>query len=275
MARKKTPTARVDVKARISGRLRAIRLELFGDHGGPELARRLRLPARTWYNYESGVTVPAEVLLGFIDQTGADPLWLLNGEGPRYRSSSPPIDEPSPLAGRELTPEGLIRRSLQILAEQRRDDTDSDAPTSALQVSGHLAIAIIPLSHLCGHRLDPVVPVGQVSVDRRWVPHVASTIATRLEDEAMTPILPERSIVAIDRSPADPLALSGRIVAACINGKAMIRWLEVSGHHIILRPNLPAREHPLVPIDLSVGARDWFLGSVVWSWSRFGPMADS
>jgi steroid delta-isomerase-like uncharacterized protein len=69
----------------LCARLRAIREELFGEHGGPELARRLNLPARTWYNYETGVTVPAEILLDFIEQTGADPHWLLAGEGPKYR----------------------------------------------------------------------------------------------------------------------------------------------------------------------------------------------
>ena len=78
------------VKASISRRLREIRQELFGEHGGPELARRLNLPARTWYNYETGVSVPAEVLPAFIEQTGADPLWVLTGEGSKYRRSDGP-----------------------------------------------------------------------------------------------------------------------------------------------------------------------------------------
>ena len=79
MARKKTTKVRINIKASLSRRLREIRQEIFGEHGGPELARRLNLPARTWYNYETGVTVPAEVLLSFIDQTSANPTWLLSG----------------------------------------------------------------------------------------------------------------------------------------------------------------------------------------------------
>ena len=98
MARKKTSKIRVNVKASLSRRLREIRQEIFGDHGGPELARRLGLPARTWYNYETGVTVPAEVLLGFIEQTGANPIWLLTGEGsrvsPHYRRAAAFAVEP-------------------------------------------------------------------------------------------------------------------------------------------------------------------------------------
>src|ERR1700753_4189515 len=88
VARKKTGRVRVNVKAFLSSRLREVRQELFGEHGGPELARRLDLPARTWYNYETGVTVPAEVLLAFIEQTGASSTWLLNGEGPKYRGAN-------------------------------------------------------------------------------------------------------------------------------------------------------------------------------------------
>ncbi len=81
----KASPAQLKVKTEIARRIRDIREELFGVHGGPELARRLNLPARTWYNYETGVTVPAEVLLGFVEATGADPWWVLAGEGPKYR----------------------------------------------------------------------------------------------------------------------------------------------------------------------------------------------
>jgi hypothetical protein len=73
-------------KAAIAGRLRLIRSEIFGEHGGPELADRLGLPFRTWLNYESGVTIPGEVLLRFLEVTDSEPLWLLGGEGPKYRT---------------------------------------------------------------------------------------------------------------------------------------------------------------------------------------------
>ena len=110
VARKKTPPIRANVKALISSRLRLIRQELFGEHGGPELARRLNLPARTWYNYETGVTVPAEVLLSFIDQTGTNPIWLLSGEGSEVSTGrgrvqpreddAPGVDPPGPREAR-------------------------------------------------------------------------------------------------------------------------------------------------------------------------------
>jgi hypothetical protein len=76
-------------KAAIAGRLRLIRLEIFGKHGGPGLADQLQLPFRTWLNYETGVTIPGEVLLEFLEITGTEPLWLLRGEGRRFRAPTP------------------------------------------------------------------------------------------------------------------------------------------------------------------------------------------
>ena len=63
----------------------------------------LGLPARTWLNYEGGVTMPATVLLSFLDLTGADPHWLLTGQGLRYLE---PYGGPR---GRGAAPERLLR----------------------------------------------------------------------------------------------------------------------------------------------------------------------
>jgi hypothetical protein len=78
-------------------RLRQIRVELYGEDGGPMLAEALHLPFRTWLNYEAGVTAPALVVLRFIVLTGACPHWLLTGEPPRYRQMGRGL-WPNPLA---------------------------------------------------------------------------------------------------------------------------------------------------------------------------------
>ena len=68
MARRKTLPESVRAKYALAERLGFLRSEMFGERGGPELARQLGLPVRTWYNYESGVTVPAEVILKIIER---------------------------------------------------------------------------------------------------------------------------------------------------------------------------------------------------------------
>jgi hypothetical protein len=73
-----------DRREGIARRLREIRQDLFGKSGGPEVARQLGLPARTWYGYETGATVPAEVLLALIELTGANPMYVLFGKEPKY-----------------------------------------------------------------------------------------------------------------------------------------------------------------------------------------------
>ena len=86
----------------------------------------------------------------------------------------------------------------------------------------------------------------------------------------MHPILPAGSIVAVDRSVTDPAKLHGQIVAACPEGVPMIRWLDVHGRHIILRPNHNVgRDYPLIPVEFDAQAQV-IIGQVVWSWSRFG-----
>jgi hypothetical protein len=72
----------------LARRLREVRLQMYGEHGGPRLAEALELPARTWAHYESGVTFPGLVLLRFIEVTGVEPHWLLTGEGPRALAGS-------------------------------------------------------------------------------------------------------------------------------------------------------------------------------------------
>jgi hypothetical protein len=264
VARKKTPKVRVNVKASLSRRLREIRQELFGDHGGPELARRLNLPARTWYNYETGVTVPAEVLLGFIEQTGANPIYLISGEGSKFRRSS---DE---RLLSELTPVELIRRGLEKL-ERSMSEVVIVAPENlpAEVASNFTAVSLFPLAEIGKSTPDPSHIEGYVMAYRQWLPNPAQTIGVRMVDDSMHPILPAGSIAAIDRSMTNPNQLHGRIVAACPEGTPMIRWLELSGRHVILRPNFQGREFPLVPIDPEDTDTGFIIGQVVWSWSRF------
>jgi hypothetical protein len=73
-----------DVQEDLGRRVCEIRTELFGEDGGPILADVLNLPSRTWMHYECGVTIPAHVILIFIEVSGTNPHWLLTGRGNKY-----------------------------------------------------------------------------------------------------------------------------------------------------------------------------------------------
>jgi len=70
----------------LAERVREMREELFGEQGAAALADALQLTERTWKNYESGVTIPAVVILQFIEVCGVNPDWLRSGRGRKYTS---------------------------------------------------------------------------------------------------------------------------------------------------------------------------------------------
>jgi hypothetical protein len=72
----------------LTRRLKMIRVDIYGRLGGPFVAKALNVPFRTWKSYEAGAPMPCELLLRFIDLTGANPHWLLTGKGDPYGSLS-------------------------------------------------------------------------------------------------------------------------------------------------------------------------------------------
>lgn len=65
----------------LARRLRRLRRELVGEHGGPLLAEQLGMPYRTWSAFEAGRPVPAAVLLRLAQIAEVDPQWLVSGQG--------------------------------------------------------------------------------------------------------------------------------------------------------------------------------------------------
>src|SRR5271167_3213210 len=122
MARRKTLPESVRAKLALAERLAQLRSELYGDRGGPEMARRLGIPVRTWYNYEGGVTVPAEVILKIIELTAVEATWLLHGEGPKFRHQQ---TDGRDLGNQPVTVGALLRTALQML---ERDESKWPKP---------------------------------------------------------------------------------------------------------------------------------------------------
>jgi hypothetical protein len=74
------------IKSGLARRIREVREDLYGVHGGPILAESLKIPFRAWHGYEEGATIPAHTILRFIELTDVNPHWLLTGEGARFQS---------------------------------------------------------------------------------------------------------------------------------------------------------------------------------------------
>lgn len=70
MPREKTNPEILAKRQTLAKQIKELRIRRFGKRGGPEIARRLGLAPRTWYNYENGTAIPAEILLDFLTLTG-------------------------------------------------------------------------------------------------------------------------------------------------------------------------------------------------------------
>jgi|GEM_PF-2793638 len=72
--------------SQLGNRIRTIRAEVFGNQPLEDVAECMGVGLNDWMIYEAvGEGIPAQTLLRFIERTGANPLWLLTGEGTKFR----------------------------------------------------------------------------------------------------------------------------------------------------------------------------------------------
>jgi hypothetical protein len=240
MARRKNRPETVRAKYDLAERLREIRVELFGERGGSEMARRLGVPIRTWYNYESGVTVPAEVLLRFLELTSVEPQWLLRGRGERFRTG------PTESSGAEAagTVQALLRTALQHL-ERRRDGLTRESPPST-----DLA----------------ALPDGAASPDaqRGWQEAERDGRCVRVEGTGMVPIVADGARVAFSAEDEAPESLDGALVVAWVEGRPLVRWFRLSGGYGLLRAENPETTPGIELVDLRGPREQRLVRRVLW-----------
>ncbi len=183
------------------------------------MARRLGIPVRTWYNYEGGVTVPAEVVLKIIELTAVEPVWLLHGKGPKFRQQQR-LDRHEVTSKPAMTVGALLRTALQLL--------ENDASSLAS----------------CD---DAVVPSDSAPFSSPW-PHrpgrSGSRPSTRTAVSRLTETPWRRSSRTGPMSPTPGRARSLDILTARWSScgwrdQPTIRWFRVCGRYALLRAENP------------------------------------
>lgn len=238
MARRKTLPESIRAKLALSERLACLRLELFGERGGPEMARRLGIPVRTWYNYEGGVTVPAEVVLKIIELTSVEPSWLLHGKGPRFRNH-PQSGQIEASARPATTVGALLRTALQLL--------ESNGEESGRQPADHSLEA-------------PPTATAR----REWIEAQQDNRCVEVKDDAMAPILADGARVAYSKQEEDPKQLDGKLVVVWLNNEPTIRWFQDCGRYAMLRAENPETRPQEQIVDLDAKASRPRLHRVLW-----------
>lgn len=227
MARRRTPPESVRAKWLLADRLRTIRTELFGDRGLAEFARRLGVPLRTWYSYESGVTVPAEILLSFIELTAVEPHWLMHGAGPRYTAQSS-----GEVAGSEVS-------------------ASLGHPLSQTAVGGESAPSLVHAF------LTPSRSPSADSTNRGFQ-------TLRVEGNAMEPIIADGAFVAFAAAQEPPDDLEGKLIVAGFDNRLIVRWFHVSGNFGLLRAENPDYQPATELFDLVRQSDDLPMRRVLW-----------
>ncbi|MDG3004406.1 S24 family peptidase [Paludisphaera mucosa] len=236
MARRKTLPDSLRAKLELAERLAILRLELFGERGGPEMARRLGIPVRTWYNYEGGVTVPAEVVLKIIELTAVEPTWLLHGKGPKFRPSTRHDRGDGP-AQPTVMVGALLRTALQLLEGEASPELGS-ATARFLESERSLTTGerdVKGLGSASRHDHD-TLRAERGRGEREWLEARREGRCLAVPDDAMEPVLARGASVAFAKDDEESLtSLDGRMVVAWVDGVAMVRWFQDRGDHALLR----------------------------------------
>jgi hypothetical protein len=238
MARRKNPPESVRAKTALANRLRQIRTEKYGERGGPELSRRLGLPIRTWYNYETGVTVPAEVLLRFVELTGVEPLWLLHGKGSRYRSLPPSLESNN---NTTQPVSALLRKALEHLGQAA--EGGRGGPAGAAAAAAHReGKCVLPQEDVYSF-----APKGEADELARR----SDSRCVLIEGDAMAPLALGGSFGAYSAEDEPAADLDGRLVVAWVDRDPIVRWLQTSGPYALLRAENPDFSPNILTIDLT------------------------
>jgi hypothetical protein len=265
MARRKTLPESVRAKLALAERLAALRSELYGDRGGPEMARRLGIPVRTWYNYEGGVTVPAEVILKIIELTAVEAGWLLHGEGPKFRHARPERS----LAGAtsSVTIGALLRTALQLL---ERNDAGWASLRDTVEATEHGG-RVAPEPELLAPDSDgrPARDLGTGSAPeedgtlrstdegsrllhsrREWLAAQRDNRCVSVSGDSMAPIVADGASVAYAKNEEEVQQLDGKLVVAWLDEQPVVRWFQHCDRFALLRAQNPSTVPQQVLVDL-------------------------
>jgi len=209
------------------------------------MARRLGIPVRTWYNYEGGVTVPAEVALKIIELTAVEPVWLLHGKGPKFRQQPLRTDRHDVISKPAMTVGALLRTALQLL------ENDNTSPVSHGEGEGRSDTSPFEL---------PLAPPARTE----WLEAQQENRCIQVTGNAMAPILADGAYVAYSREDEEPRYLDGKMVVVWLEDQPTIRWFRDLGRYALLRAENPESVPQQQLIDLEAPADQPRIRRVLW-----------
>jgi hypothetical protein len=234
------------------------------------MARRLGIPVRTWYNYEGGVTVPAEVILKIIELTSVEPVWLLHGNGPKFRHAR--TERGGVAAPPAMTVGALLRTALQLL---ENEESGRPADEVSLAGSGGRGAAAIEGTTSMSD-LDPGddQQVGSRSAREssprgthtreEWLDAQRDNRCVHVGGDAMAPIVADGASVAYSARDEDVRQLDGKMVVVWLENQPVVRWFQHCGRYALLRAENPKAVPQQTLVDLEDPAEPVRFRRVLW-----------
>lgn len=268
MARRRNPPEMVRAKWQLAERLRAVRTDLFGERGLADFARSMGVPVRTWYSYETGVTVPSEVLLRFIELTSVDTGWLLHGRGEQFLGSLPA----QRVESRRL-PLWAVDSPHAEAEDSGSWEESGSGERPAFRGGPTACLAELP-SELGGQSSQGLEPDEElISTAQATLPNTLEGVLVargyhclRIVGEAMQPVAADGAIAAYSAVPEPLHALEGKLVVASVDthSRPIMRWFFPSGQFAMLRAENPAFAPATHLINLRDESVDRQIRRVLW-----------
>jgi len=271
-------------------RLGKTREAAFGRTGRSAFARALGIPLTSYLNFEHGRVPPMDIIVKMMTLTRVNPRWLVHGEGPQYLPRDvelPPAEDAASLVAALLEQNAKLEE--QLLAAKRSAHpavlvVPADvAPKEWLAGHGQIQAAseeYVAVPILSGKNAEnPPENVFEADRDgwalcpRSAVRHPKSTFATRVEDDAMAPAIPQGSLVGVDCSIRDPRKLCKDAGAAvAVRDPRLgctVRRIEKADQHWLFLPASRSEENKAVVWSEGGGTECPAIGAVIFAFVAY------
>jgi hypothetical protein len=217
--------------------------------------------------------VPAEVILKIIELTSVEAVWLLHGEGPKFRHGR---TERREVATSPATTIGaLLRTALELL--ERDESTPAkfgDDPKDGNH--GENSVHSNDLPSLLHHGGTPVIgeerrvaPADKTDSTlgesrREWQAANRDNCCIKVTGDAMAPVVADGASVAFARDEEDARQLDGKMVVTWLENQAVVRWFQHCGRFALLRAENPTTVPQQLLVDLEDARQRPQFRRVLW-----------
>jgi hypothetical protein len=216
------------------------------------------------------VTVPAEVVLKIIELTSVEPMWLLHGEGPKYRTARSGAAEA--VVGSGVSVGALLRTALSILENDessrwssgRRERERDEPPAGENGLDAGDGQALIEVNDDYRETITRTSGPRYLAARSEWMDAERDCRCIQVVGDAMAPILMDGAYVAYSKVEEPLPDLDGKLVVAWVDNQALVRWFQFCDKVGVLRAENASTVPIQTLVDLGSRPEERRIRRVLW-----------